>query len=93
MDCLESSLDHKVLLGGGVVLEGLGELLEDIQQNFVWSQLDEGLQGLEVVALVQDLDESVLGLLLEVSARLFHHVDSKEITWDIVFGHCLGMAS
>ncbi len=78
LDLLETTALNEGSLGLEVLWKDLGELSADVGQNVVRSELEEGLEGWEVGAHLNDVLKSLLGFVLKVLGAFGKHVHSKE---------------
>lgn len=74
---LETFRQHKGFLGLVVVLQVLGELVQDILENVWWSLGNEGFKGREVRAHLEDTLQSFLGFLLQIFAGVLELIYSE----------------
>ena len=93
LNTLESTgLDESLLLLG-VLGKNLSELSSDVLKDVVGGKDEEGLERRKVSAHLDDVLESLLRLVLEVSRALalLHHEDGKETSGDVSLCEVLGV--
>ena len=93
LNTLEATgLDESLLLLG-VLGKNLGELSSDVLKDVVGGKDEEGLERRKVSAHLDDVLESLLGLVLEVSGALalLHHEDGKKTSGDVSLCEVLGV--
>lgn len=66
LDFLEAALLDEALLGCGVVGKGLGELVQNVVEDLSGTIFDEGFQGAQVGAHLEDALQGLLCLLFQV---------------------------
>ena len=86
LDLLEATLLDEGLLGSWIVGEGLGELVQNVVQDLSWAVFDEGLEGTEVGAHLEDAFECLLRLLLEVLGAGRIAIEVQQQTRDVLLG-------
>ena len=91
LDLLESTGLNESSLGLEVEGEDLSELGADVGEDVVGGELEEGLEGGDVGAHLDDVLESLLGLILKVLGALGKHVDGKESGGNISLSEELGV--
>jgi len=78
LNFLEATTLNEGTLGFEVLGKDLSELGADVGEDVVRSELEEGLEGGDVSAHLDNVFESFLGFVLKVLGRFLEHVDGKE---------------
>ena len=93
LNSLETTALDEGLLGLGVLRKDLGELSSDVCEDIVGGEDEEGLQGGQVGAHLDDILEGLLRFVFEVgrALALLHHVDGEETGGDVSLGQVLGV--
>jgi hypothetical protein len=88
---LKSALLDEGLLGGRVVGESLGELVQHVVQDLGGTVFDQGLEGAQVGTHLQDTLQGLLCLLFQVLRATWLTVEIKEQSGDVLFGEGFGV--
>lgn len=88
---LQTFAQDKSLFSLVVVLQVLGELVEDVLKNIRGSLGNEGFKCGQVRAHLQDALKRFLGLLLQVFASILEFIHSQQVTGHISLGHGSGV--
>lgn len=91
LDLFESALLDEGLLGGRVVGEGLGELVQHVVEDLCGAVFDQGLEGAQVGTHLQDTLQGLLCLLLQVLGTAWLTVKIKEQSGDVLFSEGFGV--
>lgn len=91
LNFLEATTLDEGTLGFEVLGKNLSELSADVGENIVGSELEEGFEGGDVGAHLDNVFEGLLGLVLQVLGRFLEHVDGKESGGDISLSKVFGV--
>jgi len=91
LDLLEAAGLHEGALGLEVLGKDLGELGAHVGEDVVGGELEEGFEGGNVRAHLDDVLEGFLGLVLEVLGGLLEHVHGEETGGNVSLGEVLGV--
>ena len=91
LDLLETTTLDESALGLEVLGKDLGELSAHVGEDVVGSELEEGFEGGNVGAHLDDVLEGLLGLVLEVLGRLLEHVHGEETGRNVSLSEVLGV--
>ena len=93
LNALEATTLDEGLLGFGVLGKHLRELGSDVGEDVVGGANKQRFQRGEMSAHLDDVLQSLLGLVLQVRGTLvlLHHVDGKEAGGDVGLSQVLGV--